>query len=468
MVSNCQEKTIAPTDVARMKFKHQIALAKQNKISWEDLAIILDVLTPTFMSLKQLITTLLEELKTSINNQNTKPTDSVDVEDEVIIVESEDAQDAQEMDEIESVTNDEKMPTLKDVQLSTQSESSNKENDTANEETLTIENELESDISKDDDQDTDEKVAKLSKEEMDALNVDAKVEMHSRPKITYIQLIAEALLNAKEKGLRLSEIYNAIVKRYPFYNLKDKGWQNSIRHKLSLHKGRYFNLLAKSGIWKLLPEGEEYCKSGGRRGKKRENRIGKPSIPEIVGDAVIKAKSKDAQEIDKMDEIESVTISTDELNTEKVQISTENRSLNQENIVNNSENITYENELESRILEDGDQVMDKVETITKGGPNTENTSKVHDSTENEASTEEGAHDKIDSIEDEIEVTIQNESIKTGNEQGPEIKIDLKCEICDKIFSHKNNLKFHYRFIHELSSKEANEKVRFKQNTKLPM
>ena len=36
----------------KIKFKQQIALAKQNQISWEDLAMILDVLTPTFMSLK--------------------------------------------------------------------------------------------------------------------------------------------------------------------------------------------------------------------------------------------------------------------------------------------------------------------------------------------------------------------------------------------------------------------------------
>ena len=106
---------------AKMKFKHQIALAKQNKISWDDLAMILDVLTPTFMSLKQLTETLLEELRISLINQKTMPTDSDSVEDEVIKVESDDDQDAEEMNEIESVSDGEEMPTdkleLKNVQL---------------------------------------------------------------------------------------------------------------------------------------------------------------------------------------------------------------------------------------------------------------------------------------------------------------------------------------------------------------
>ena len=277
-------KSVSKED-AKMKFKHQIALAKQNKISWEDLTMILDVLTPTFMSLKQLTETLLEELRLSLINQKTKPADSEDVAEEVIKVESDDDQDAEEMNEIESVSDGEEMPTdkseLKNVQLFTQSECSNEENDTANNETIADENELETETSEDDDQDMDEKVAKLSKEEMDALNVDAKVEMHSRPKITYIQLIAEALLNAKEKELRLSEIYNAIVKRYPFYNLKNKGWQISIRHNLSIHKGQYFNLFekcanGKGGIWKLMPEGEEYYKIGNKRGKTRGIKKRKP------------------------------------------------------------------------------------------------------------------------------------------------------------------------------------------------
>ena len=281
MKTKFEGRKSVPNDDAKMKFKHQIALAKKNKISWEDLAMILDVLTPTFMSLKQLTETLLEELRISLINQKTMPTDSDSVEDEVIKVESDDDQDAEEMNEIESVSDGEEMLTdgldVKKFQLFAQNESSNEVNETANKEILKVENELELETAEDDDQDMDEKVAKLSKEEnceMDALNVNAKVEMHSRPKMTYIQLIAEALLNAKDKALKLSAIYNAINERYPYYNLKHKGWQNSIRHNLSKQKGHYFILLDKSvigigGIWKLLPEGEEYLKKGAPIGDKR-------------------------------------------------------------------------------------------------------------------------------------------------------------------------------------------------------
>ena len=70
MTSNLKESTNV---IGKMKFKHQIALAKQNKISWEDLASILDVLAPTFLSLKQLIEILLEELKIGMLRVITRP-----------------------------------------------------------------------------------------------------------------------------------------------------------------------------------------------------------------------------------------------------------------------------------------------------------------------------------------------------------------------------------------------------------
>ena len=54
----------------KTKFKHQIALAKQKAITWDDLSVILYVLTPTVSSMRQLIQTLLEELRSSLANQN--------------------------------------------------------------------------------------------------------------------------------------------------------------------------------------------------------------------------------------------------------------------------------------------------------------------------------------------------------------------------------------------------------------
>lgn len=55
---------------SKSKFKCQIDLAKENKISWGDLAIILDALTPNVTTMKNLISVLLEELRISLTNRN--------------------------------------------------------------------------------------------------------------------------------------------------------------------------------------------------------------------------------------------------------------------------------------------------------------------------------------------------------------------------------------------------------------
>ena len=59
---------------------------------------------------------------------------------------------------------------------------------------------------------------------------------YKKPSMSYAQLIAEALNNAPEKALVLSDIYKAINAKYPYYELETQGWQNSIRHTLSLNK----------------------------------------------------------------------------------------------------------------------------------------------------------------------------------------------------------------------------------------
>lgn len=66
-----------------------------------------------------------------------------------------------------------------------------------------------------------------------------------RPPGSYAQLIIEAIQAAPEKKLKLSEIYAYIVEKYCYFRTISKnGWQNSIRHNLSLYQ--YFVRIPES------------------------------------------------------------------------------------------------------------------------------------------------------------------------------------------------------------------------------
>lgn len=48
---------------------------------------------------------------------------------------------------------------------------------------------------------------------------------HSKPDISFYVLIKEAILSSPEQKLLLSEIYDAIQKRYPYFKTAGEGWK---------------------------------------------------------------------------------------------------------------------------------------------------------------------------------------------------------------------------------------------------
>jgi pSer/pThr/pTyr-binding forkhead associated (FHA) protein len=103
------------------------------------------------------------------------------------------------------------------------------------------------------------------KEQVDYSNEASKA---IKPPMSYATLIGQAILATSDEKLSLNGIYEWIKKNFSYYRHIEPGWQNSIRHNLSLNPSflrveRENHAPGKGGLWYIAPDKIDEHRQGG-------------------------------------------------------------------------------------------------------------------------------------------------------------------------------------------------------------
>ncbi|TVY84934.1 Fork-head transcriptional regulator [Lachnellula suecica] len=120
----------------------------------------------------------------------------------------------------------------------------------------------------------------------DDLDLSLDANAHIKPSFSYAQMISQAIINTGENKLNLSGIYDYIKEKYAYYRAQvGTGWQNSIRHNLSLNKAfekvpRSTNEPGKGMKWYIVESyREEMVKNSVKGGRGGHRGSSAPSSP---------------------------------------------------------------------------------------------------------------------------------------------------------------------------------------------